>query len=318
MKTTRILSLAAVAAIGLIANLALYQSVEYSFTSLHIVDQETFNAPPNDAEALKPISGLTAFRYRPAHRMSTETFDEFFSAIETSDALSNAIAVSRRVRNMYTHAKSDSLDPFIPDQTIAEAMGRPVVCDTYARTAVAALDALGHAGRVVYLDGHVSMEVFDDVNGRWMYVDPNLGVWISDADNEPMGLVDFQNALSSGTTFHLHALDESTDDPQMVSYALPEPHPLLRSIQHPGLRSIYTNGFTSYEDGHAFNYRRKSIAYALAPANIVMLEGAATSRTDVRFGGLWVVLGMNAVLLALALSFLTVVFRRTSLPSSSA
>ncbi|MEO0576569.1 MAG: hypothetical protein AAF004_13985 [Pseudomonadota bacterium] len=281
-----------------------YQFFEYSFMHLDVVDEEVFNAAPaRDGHVPVYSSVFSQFSYAALLPISQVTFDRFFNLRATGDALTDAVAASKKTRQLYRHAQMGELYPFIPDQSIERASRRAVVCGSYARTTLAALEHMGHVGRVVYLNGHVTMEVHDFDTGKWIYVDPNYGTHFTGPDGNVLSITEFQSRLRASQTFAIHSMDNSDDDPHLMHG---EPH--AGYVRTESLKKYvdelkrdpdtpYFNGLTAFEDGYGYNYRRKALVFARRPAHVVVLRDERMSPT-VHLGGVTIVSAINALLFA--------------------
>lgn len=300
-------------ALILVFNLLYYQLFEYSFMHLDIVDEHEFNtAPSRDGSVSAYTNVFSQFSYAPFRSISDVTFKKFFNLLPTGNALKDAIAASKKTRAFYRHEQMGELYPFVPDSSIEIASRRSVVCGSYARTTLAALKYMGHVARIIYLNGHVTLEVYDFDKQSWIYVDPNYGAHFTDANSRPLSITEFQTRMRGGATIRIHSMDASTDDPHLVDG---EPGPGY--VSHASLTKYlsnlrknpsepYLNGHTAFEDGYGYNYRRKAIVFARAPAHVVVLRDEQMSPA-IRFGGFGYVAAINLLLFTVLLVW---VFKR--------
>jgi len=289
MRTTHKFIIA-IAALGAF-NLAYYQSVENAFSFLSVVDADGFNAAPDPAGNVADYSNVfSTFNYSPLEPISDEGYKRFFDVKPTGNVLDDTVAVVRKTRELYVHREGKGPYPFLPDAAIEDASSRPVVCGTYARTTAAALDHMGHVSRVIYLNGHITLEVFDFERNKWLYIDPNYGMYLTDPDGSILSMTEFQDRFRSKSPVTIHSLDDSTDDPQFVYEDYAREHGGLR-ISMPR-STVHVNGFTAFEDGAGYNYRRKSLLYRLKPAHIVHLKDDKSSPYLI-LGGFGPIIGIN-------------------------
>jgi hypothetical protein len=290
-------------------NLAYYQAFEYSFMHVKVVDTAEFNAPPASNSSVAAYSNhFSKFSYKPFKTISESVFERLFDLPATGDVLADTVSVSRKTRQLLRHS-SGTVYPFIPDESIDKAVRQTVMCDSYARTTIAALEYLGYVGRVVYLNGHVTMEVYDFERAKWLYIDPNYGTYFTRPDGDLLSITEFQARLRDDEEIIIHSMDDSTDDPHLVDG---QPYPgyddrtsltKYLSIMRTQ-RSPYLNGHTAFEDGYGYNYRRKSLIHALKPAHIVILRDEATNLT-VRLGGFGPIITANLLLMALLIGWIS-------------
>lgn len=278
------LSLAAATLVGV--NLAHYKLDRHAFQRTVVVDRaELFDvAPERDGS----VPGIPGFSYRLLHPLSSAGYQRYFGGVpRTGDALQDAVAVARRVRELYVHGQAGEIYPWLPDLSIPEATRRPVVCGSYARTQVSALDHMGHVARVVHLQGHIAPEVYDFERRGWLYVDPNGGVYLSAPEGPILSIAQIVERLRLGQPFRVHRIDASTDDPLFSFEGLRPPSPWL-------------NGYQAYQDGPGLQYRRKTLFYVGRLATLVVFRQPHAPRV---FDGLRSVLVVN-LLAAIVLAVL--------------
>ena len=285
-------------------NLFYYQTFDNSFMYMNVVDAADFNAPPGSDGSVAAYSNyFSPFTYLPSETISDAVYKRHFNLPATGDVLTDTVSASRKTRQLFRHAPG-SLYPFVPDTSIDKAIEKTVVCGSYARTTLAALEHMGHVGRVVYLNGHVTMEVYDFERGKWLYIDPNYGTYFTGPEGNILSLTEFQVRLGNDGEVIIHSMDDSADDPHMVDGQPDEGYVAHTSLTkylsefRDNPRGPYLNGYTAFEDGYGYNYRRKSLIYKLKPAHIVFLRDD-TMNPLIRLGGFGPIIAVNLLLIAL-------------------
>ena len=291
-------------------NLSYYQAFELSFMHMNVVDAASFDAPPaSDGSVAEYTNYFSQFSYKPFESISEAVFERHFDLPATGDVLADTVSVSKKTRQLFRHSPG-SLYPFIPDESIDKAVKQTVVCGSYARTTLAALEHMGHVGRVLYLNGHITLEVYDFERNKWLYIDPNFGVYFTGPEGDILSMTEFQTRLRNDGEIIIHSMDDSTDDPHLVDdqpYEGYEHRTSLTqdlSIYRNNPRAPFLNGYTAFEDGYGYNYRRKSLIYALKPAHIVVLRDEAASPL-IRLGGFAPIIAINLLLIAMLLAWIS-------------
>ncbi len=284
-----------------LANLVLLKLIPFSTVLLtSTTDSDVFNAPP-DRDGTVSVPGDYAYRLAPP--MSQKTFDKYFGGISASgSAFQDALRVSRRVRVLYRHGEADeAIFPWIPDEAIEKAIKRPVLCGIYAKTAVSALDHMGHVARVVSLRRHVTMEVYDFDEESWVYLDPNGGIYASSSEGTVLGLTEVRRRLSEDLPLVTHAIDSSTDDQ-------------IFDLEDPNTRDMFVGGYVLHQDGAGIQYAHLSPAYAGKRSKLVAFKEPHSPVATGAFSPMRLRWGVGAPLLlinAVALASIAYFWRRS-------
>lgn len=125
-------------------------------------------------------------------------------------------AITHFVRNHFKQESGPVLRGFEPILNNPEQEW-PGICSEYAKLAVAVAQAMGLAGRVIWLDGHTTSEIYFPGYG-WVVVDTNGNLMFENSTGRWGAVADILDSFDSWTPVHL--MSEPGNDPDFADLTI--------------------------------------------------------------------------------------------------
>jgi hypothetical protein len=179
-----------IAACGAAAVIACAYANPYSLHEVLVASYDEFDTPPREDGTVAVGGRAIDFRL-PRSTLAAPTIDELRQLVDSRDSpQARVAALSAFVRSHLNGVESDYPPAAGSDAAMLVAQGDRLyaLCSDYALLLNEALQATGFQSRVVWLEGHVANEYYDETARQWVYVDAHQNVVCHDAAGRPLSI----------------------------------------------------------------------------------------------------------------------------------